>query len=88
MRIPGWNHLDGRHGLPLRTHDYPLWLRAWLRVPLVDRFAYPHVVRINATLPPDHGVTAAAFDYDPTRTSAKRRTLYRNRRVHRPGPPE
>ncbi|GJF33834.1 hypothetical protein KNE206_65340 [Kitasatospora sp. NE20-6] len=89
MRISGWIDLDGHpRGVPLRTHDYPRWLRAWLRIPLVDRFAHPHVVRINATLPPDRAVMAAAFSYHPTRKPAKRRTLYRNRLIRRPDQPQ
>ncbi|MFE0457877.1 hypothetical protein ACFW1A_01285 [Kitasatospora sp. NPDC058965] len=85
MRITGWNHLVDVQSLPLRIHDYPIWLRVWMHLPLVERFAHPHVVRINATLPPDRTVMATAFSYAPSRAGAKKRTLYRNRPIQHPG---
>lgn len=83
MQILGWNTFDGESGMPLRTLEYPFWLRIWLRIPLVDRFAHPYAFRINRTLPPARSFTTSAFAYDPARRTA--RTLYRNRGVLRPG---
>ncbi|RKE04994.1 hypothetical protein [Streptomyces sp. TLI_171] len=79
MRISGWNDLDRGQGVELRPYDYPFWLRVWLRIPILDRFAYPHAVRRNAALPPDRSGTIGAFSYDPDRKPPERLTRYRGR---------
>lgn len=38
-RIPGWNWLPAE-GIRPRLDRAPAWVRVWVRIPLVDRFAY------------------------------------------------
>lgn len=84
MKIRGWNDLEGPNGGHLYTRAYPWWLNAWLRVPIVDRFAYPFAVRINEKLPDSEKIqerTGSSFSYDPSRRFRKQRTEFRNRKI-------
>ena len=45
MRLDGWNYIPRGYGLSWDLSGAPLWLRVWFRIPLLDRFAYPVVVR-------------------------------------------
>lgn len=37
---PGWNWLPPDHGVYMRRDLMPMWVRAWYRLPLIDRYAY------------------------------------------------
>lgn len=39
---PGWNWIP-RSGASQRLEGIPFWLRLWIRVPVVDRFAFPRL---------------------------------------------
>ncbi len=46
MRLmPGWNHIPEGYGADFDTDAAPWWLRVWLNIPFVDRFAYPVLIR-------------------------------------------
>ena len=45
MRLEGWNHIPDGFGAQFDLVAAPWWLPAWFRTPLLDRFAYPVVVR-------------------------------------------
>ena len=45
VRIDGWNYVPRGYSLSSDASGAPLWLRAWLQVPFIDRFAYPLTVR-------------------------------------------
>jgi len=54
MRLNGWNYIPDGYGMGLDPSAAPLWLRLWLRIPFLDRFAYPIMVsRGFAWLTPD-----------------------------------
>lgn len=44
MRLEGWNHIPNGYLAEFETQTLPLWLRAWRRIPFVDRFSYPLIV--------------------------------------------
>jgi len=43
--LEGWNHIPRDFGARFDTAAAPWWLRAWFATPLLDRFAYPVLVR-------------------------------------------
>ena len=45
MHLEGWNSVPRGYGATFDLSPAPLWLRIWFRVPGVDRFAYPVMVR-------------------------------------------
>jgi hypothetical protein len=45
MNILGWNVLPEGYGLALSLDACPRWLKLWARLPLLDRFSYPVLVR-------------------------------------------
>jgi len=45
MRLEGWNSIPEGYSASFDTQAAPQWLRIWFRTPLVDRFAYPIMVR-------------------------------------------
>lgn len=45
MRLEGWNEIPDGYGAWFDIRHAPLWLRLWFRTPILDRFAYPVVVR-------------------------------------------
>ena len=44
MRLEGWNHVPEGYGATFDVAAAPAWLRAWFRLPFLDRFAYPQLV--------------------------------------------
>ena len=56
MKLDGWNYIPRGYGLQWDLSQAPLWLRAWFRFPVLDRFAYPVVIRRGfASLSPHRG---------------------------------
>jgi hypothetical protein len=45
VRLEGWNHVPAGYGATFDSARAPWWLRLWFRTPVVERFAYPHMVR-------------------------------------------
>jgi hypothetical protein len=45
MRLEGWNSVPDGYGASFETEAAPRWLRVWFRMPFIDRFAYPIMVR-------------------------------------------
>lgn len=45
MRLEGWNEIPDGYGARFDITHAPLWLRMWFRTPVLDKFAYPVVVR-------------------------------------------
>jgi hypothetical protein len=45
MKIDGWNQIPNGYGLSWELSAAPLWLRVWFHLPLVDRFAYPQLIK-------------------------------------------
>ena len=45
MRLEGWNHVPEGYGASFDVAAAPWWLRALYGTPLLDRFAYPLLVR-------------------------------------------
>jgi len=45
MVLEGWNHIPDGYGASFAVEDAPWWLRLWYRLPFLDRFAYPLLVR-------------------------------------------
>jgi hypothetical protein len=45
VRLAGWNDIPRGYGAEFDLAQAPLWLRAWFKTPLLDRFAYPVAVR-------------------------------------------
>ena len=45
MRLEGWNTIPDGYGARFETSRTPLWLRLWFRTPVLDKFAYPVVIR-------------------------------------------
>jgi hypothetical protein len=45
MRISGWNYVPRGYGLVRNLDKAPAWLRFWFAIPLVDRFAFPVLIR-------------------------------------------
>jgi hypothetical protein len=45
MDLPGWNVIPQGYGARFDVAAAPLWLRTFFRTPLIDRFAYPLMVR-------------------------------------------
>jgi hypothetical protein len=43
--LEGWNHVPWEFGARFEITAAPWWLRAWYATPLLDRFAYPVLVR-------------------------------------------
>jgi hypothetical protein len=83
MKIRGWNDLEGANGVHLYRKAYPRWLNVWLRIPIIDRFAYPVAVNINEKLPESQKIEdrmGSSFSYDPSRKFRKRRVEYRHRK--------
>lgn len=48
VRISGWNYIPEGYGLSWDLKSAPIWLRLWFHCPLVDRFAYPVLIRRGA----------------------------------------
>jgi hypothetical protein len=44
-RLEGWNEIPDGYGALFDIRRAPLWLRLWFRTPILDKFAYPVVVR-------------------------------------------
>lgn len=45
MRLNGWNYIPRGYGLTWDRPLKPTWLRVWMMTPVIDRFAYPLLVR-------------------------------------------
>jgi hypothetical protein len=45
VKLEGWNHIPTGYGATFESQSAPWWLRAWFNTPLIDRFAYPLLVR-------------------------------------------
>lgn len=45
VKLEGWNHIPAGYGATFESQSAPWWLRAWFKTPLIDRFAYPLLVR-------------------------------------------
>ena len=45
VRIDGWNNVPEGYGLTWDLSYAPVWLRVWFRIPILDRFAYPQLIR-------------------------------------------
>jgi hypothetical protein len=45
MRLNGWNYIPDGYGMSVDAAAAPVWLRMWFGAPLLDRFAYPIMVR-------------------------------------------
>jgi len=45
MKRAGWVDIPRGYGAEFDLRDAPWWLRFWFRMPFLDRFAYPVVVR-------------------------------------------
>lgn len=45
MRLIGWNDVPAGFGARFEVRSAPLWLRLLFRMKILDRFAYPLVVR-------------------------------------------
>ncbi len=43
--MEGWNHIPHGYGAIFNFESGPAWLRIWIQIPFVDRFAYPIAVR-------------------------------------------
>jgi hypothetical protein len=56
MRLEGWNAVPDGYGAWFEISRAPWWLRLWFRTPIVDKFAYPVLVRRGfGNLTPDPG---------------------------------
>jgi hypothetical protein len=54
--IDGWDYMPRGYGLVVDLQRAPRWLRLWHRVPVLDRFSYPRLIRIGvARLIPSPG---------------------------------
>ncbi len=70
MKLDGWNYIPRGYGLAWDLQRAPLWLRAWFAVPVLDRFAYPVLVRRRiAFLTPQPAWSDA--DREPVRQGGK-----------------
>jgi len=45
VKLEGWNHIPTGYGATFESQSAPWWLRAWFNTPLIDRFAYPLLIR-------------------------------------------
>jgi hypothetical protein len=45
LNLEGWNHIPKDFGARFDLNAAPWWLCAWFATPLLDRFAYPVLVR-------------------------------------------
>jgi len=45
MKIDGWNHWPHGYNPTWDPGEMPFWLRQWHIFPLVDRFAFPVMIR-------------------------------------------
>ena len=45
MRLEGWNHIPEGYGARFDVKAAPLWLRFLFNTPVIDRFAYPLLVK-------------------------------------------
>jgi hypothetical protein len=45
MRLNGWNYIPDGYGMAVDAAAAPVWLRIWFRVPFLDRFSYPIMVK-------------------------------------------
>ena len=45
VRLEGWNHIPEGYGAVFDVQAAPWWLRCWLRIPFLDRFGYPMLVK-------------------------------------------
>jgi hypothetical protein len=45
VKIHGWNNIPAGYGLTWDPSQAPRWLRLWLHTPLLDRFAFPVMIR-------------------------------------------
>ena len=67
MNLDGWNVLPRGYGARFDTRAAPLWLRLLFGTPLLDRFAYPLMVRRgHAYLAPSPALEAAERDPFPS----------------------
>jgi hypothetical protein len=59
MTLEGWNHIPRGYGADFEVASAPWWLQLWFHTPLVDRYAYPRLVRRgHGYLTPDAGYLA------------------------------
>lgn len=73
MRLEGWNRIPAGYGARFDVTAAPLWLRAIFATPVLDRFAYPLLVRrghgylrSSPGLPPQElGVVPVGWRIDP-----------------------
>lgn len=45
MRLEGWNHIPKGYGATFGVAEAPTWLRLLHRIPFIDRFSFPLLVR-------------------------------------------
>jgi hypothetical protein len=45
VELVGWNSIPDGYGAHFELKGAPWWLRVWFRIPFIERFAYPVVVR-------------------------------------------
>ena len=45
MRIDGWNYVPRGYALAGDLERAPTWLRVWFATPILDRFAFPPLIR-------------------------------------------
>ncbi|CCH89198.1 protein of unknown function [Modestobacter italicus] len=67
--LPGWNWLPPDHGVRPDLGRVPLWVRAWHRTPLIDRYAHVWMWRHGGLeiLPSQQGPADPAGDREPLR---------------------
>lgn len=73
MRLEGWNHIPDGYGARFDVPSAPLWIRVLFHTPVLDRFAYPALVRRGHgyLLPPadtsaqDLGMVTPGWRVDP-----------------------
>lgn len=45
MRLEGWNHIPKGYGATFDVAAAPTWLRLLHRIPVIDRFSFPLLVK-------------------------------------------
>jgi len=79
--LPGWNWVPPG-GLDLRPQDLPWWVRTWLLLPLVDRYAHVwmwhHGLYSLAPLPPGGDGGEPSGDRSPRGPSGRPPALVRH----------
>lgn len=66
VRLEGWNSIPERYGADFDLRSAPRWLRLWFHTPILDRYAYPVVVRRGyGWLSPHPGLSANEFGHLP-----------------------